>query len=248
MNNPEKTKRRATGEVVCWILAGAGAVVAGAPFLWGESVGMGRYVLVLLGALLTGTALLVIPLYRARQRVTAALASDGELLGRWEVPADEWSAWVAEDAGRERSMKWQLFGTVLAFSVGIGGFFAWMDREAGPIVLAVLLGLCAVIAFAIVVGTRHQQRRRQGGPREVRIGRDGLRLGDELHVWEGFGARLEGVEVVAGHPPCLEIVYSTRAKNQRQINSVRVPIPRGGDAAAAEVVARLRARGTGSGT
>ena len=242
MDIPNAVTKRTTAEKVCWSIAVVGVAVTVAPFVWGESVGMGRYALALLGPLATGTALSVIPLYRARQRVAAAVDDESQLLARWEVPVDEWAAWVIEDAGRERRSKWHLFCIVAMFSVAIGGFFAWMDPKGGPWVLGVLLGLCAVIAVVVVLGTRHQQRRRQKGPREVRIGFDGLRLGEELHVWKGFGARLEGVELGVGQPPFIEIAYSTRAKNQRQINSVRVPIPRGGDAAAAEVVVRLDER------
>jgi hypothetical protein len=58
----------------------------------------------------------------------------------------------------------------------------------------------------------------------VRIAADGLRLGQELHVWRGFGARLESVDFDA-EARRLVFSYSTRAKNQRQLNVVRVPVP-----------------------
>jgi hypothetical protein len=127
--------------------------------------------------------------------------------------------------------------------VTIGGFFFWMDpEEGGPWVLGVLLGLCAVIAGVILLTTSLQRKHRLAGAGEVRIGEDGLWLSGELHVWKGFGAKLEGCDVVAGRPPCIEFVYSTPAKNQRQVNSVRVPIPTGFDAEAAGLVAHFRAK------
>ncbi|MBL9209212.1 MAG: hypothetical protein JNL92_02025 [Opitutaceae bacterium] len=230
------------GEKGCWFAAALGAVLAAAPFLALESFGQGRYALVLIGITTALTALMVIPYFRNRARVVADLDTDDRLLARWTVPEANWQAWVEADDQVERRLKWKLFFVVLGFSVVIGGGFALADPEAGPVVLAVLLGLCAIIVVIILVTTRRQKRRRLAGPREVRIGCDGLRLGGELHVWNGFGARLESVELHEGPPLGLEFVYSTRAKNQRQINSVRVPVPSGEDARAAHVVAHLRGR------
>lgn len=240
MDPQPPTVPRSTAEKVCWGVALLGVAATVAPFTVLASLGSGRFALVLLGPLAALTALLVIPLFRGRQRVAAALADDRQLLARWALSEGEWLAWVGEDAGRERRAKWQLFAVVLFFSVGIGMFFVWMDPSAGPVVLGVLLGLCAIIAAVIPWRVGYQERHRRQGEREVRIGRDGLRLGRELHVWRGYGARLEQVEVGSGTPPFIEISYSTRAKNQRQINVVRVPIPRGGDVLAAEVVVQLR--------
>ena len=230
------------GEKVCWFTAVLGAALTAAPFLALESLGDGRYALVLIGITASLTALLVIPYFRNRARVVADLDADDRLLARWTVPEAEWQAWVAADNVLERRLKWRLFAVILGFSVVIGGGFFLADPEPGLVVLGVLLAVCAIIVVAIVVTTRRQRRRRLAGLREVRIARDGLRVGGEIHVWNGFGARLEGVEVHDGSPLCLEFVYSTRAKNQRQINSVRVPVPSGEDARAADVVARLRER------
>jgi hypothetical protein len=75
---------------------------------------------------------------------------------------------------------------------------------------------------------------------EVRIGEDGLLLGNEFHQWRGWGARLEQCEVDTGHPPFLAFTYSTPAKHGRQINTVRVPIPRNHDDEAAGLVAHFQ--------
>ena len=54
-----------------------------------------------------------------------------------------------EDLGRERRAKWQTWAVILGFSLLIGGFFAVMDHEAGPIVLGILLGLCLLLACVV---------------------------------------------------------------------------------------------------
>lgn len=234
-------------ETICVGVALAGFLVAAAPFWVGKEWGSGRFALVLIGATVGLTALVVIPYFRGRRRVAAELAAADDLLARWEFAPAEWNAWVAVDARRESRAKWQLFALVLGWSVVIGAGFAWADPGPGTVVLGVLVGLCGVIAVVNAAVLRRQRHRRLLGPSEVRIGRDGLRIGDELHVWRGFGARLESAGIAPGHPPVLEIVYSTRAKNQRQIHTVCVPIPRGEEGRAAEVAARLRVGRTARG-
>lgn len=240
MNTPTGTTRRTRAEWVCWACAVTGLALAAFPFLGGEALGSGRYALVLLGLLVGISAVVVIPLFRTRARVAEGLGTEESLLARWTLTAEEWNSWIREDLERERRAKWRTWRVIFGFSLLIGGFFAVMDREAGPVVLAALLGLCALLAGVVLLSLRHQRRSRQQAPREVWITAEGLRLGGELHVWTGFGARLEGVSLVQGNPPCLDISYSTRAKNQRQMNSVRVPVARGAEAKAAEAVALLR--------
>lgn len=235
--NPKPGHR---AETMCVGVALAGLLAAALPFWFGEEWGSGRFALVLVGATVGLTALVVIPYFRGRRRVATDLAEANSLLARWEYAAGEWNDWVTVEARRESRAKWQLYALVLGWSVVIGAGFAWADPGPGTVVLGVLLGLCGVIAVLNAAMLRRQRQRRLKGPREVRIGRAGLRLGGELHIWQGFGARLERAAVDAGPPPVLEIVYSTRAKNQRQFNTVCVPIPRGGESRAVEVAAALR--------
>jgi hypothetical protein len=223
--NATTSRRRTRAEKICWLVAAAGAAMLVGPFLAGDGLGEYRYPMVLLGALVLPSALLVIPLFRGRARVAAALAEEAELLAHWRLSEAEWAMFVSEDAAVERQAKWRLFRVVAALAIGIGGVFVAFDPGGGgPAVLAAMVGLCGLIAVAIVWGTRVQTRRRNAGPAEVRIAADGLRLGQELHVWRGFGARLESVDFDA-EARRLVFSYSTRAKNQRQLNVVRVPVP-----------------------
>jgi hypothetical protein len=229
-----------------------GAAMAVAPFLAPDvfrSWNGGQYAMGIVGLLIALTAFVSLFLFRRRRLVRDALLDDAKLLLRWSYDPAEWRRYTEEDFVRERKAKWALFGIVAFFCVGIGGFFFALDpRRGGPWVLGVLLGLCAVISVVILLTTSSQRKRRQAGPGSVRIGEDGLLLGDELHAWKGFGARLESCNLIEGCPPCIEFVYSTPAKGQRQINSVRVPIPTGAEAEAEGIVGHFGEAGrTGSG-
>jgi hypothetical protein len=232
-------------EKVCWMIAVLGAACVAAPFLFEESLeplGELRWVGVLLGALIAPSAAISSFLFRGRAKARATLLDDKALLARWTYPAEEWASFVGEDDQRERGAKWKMFAIVAFWCVLFGIAFPIFDPEDGWWVTVVMFGLMAVIVVVILVGSAARTRNLARHAPEARIGEDGLLLAGELHLWRGWRARLEGVDVVTGHPPCLEITYSTPAKNQRQINTVRVPVPAGKDAEAAEIAAQLIAK------
>ncbi|MBE2213306.1 MAG: hypothetical protein IAE82_05495 [Opitutaceae bacterium] len=229
-------------EKVCWIVAAIGVACVAAPFVFEESLeplGDLRWVGVLLGALIAPTAAISSFLFRGRAKGRASLLDDKSLLAHWTFPAETWAGFVGEDDTRERRAKWRLFAIIAFWCVLFAIAFPLFDPEDGWWVSVVMAGVLVVLALVIVVGSSARTRRLGRNSTEARIGPDGLLLAGELHLWRGWGARLEGVDVVTGHPPCLEITYSTPAKNQRQITTVRVPVPAGCDAEAAEVAARL---------
>ncbi len=229
-------------EKVCWIIAAIGAAAVAAPFVLEETLeplGDVRWVGVMVGALIGPTAAISSFLFRGRAKARATVLDDKTLLARWTYPADVWASFVGEDDTRERSAKWRMFAIVAFWCVLFGIGFPIFDPEDGWWVTVVMVGLMAVIVVVILLGSAARTRTLARNVPEARIGQDGLMLAGELHLWRGWSARLEGVDVVTGHPPCLEITYSTPAKNQRQINTVRVPVPAGKDAEAAEVAARL---------
>lgn len=229
-------------EKVCWIMAAIGAAAIAAPFLLNEALepmGDLRWVGVLLGALIAPTAAISSFLFRSRAKGRASLLAGKAVLAHWTYPAETWRSFVGEDDTRERRAKWQVFAIIAFWCVLFAVAFPLFDPEDGWWVSVVMGGVLVVLALVIVVGSSIRARRLARNAPEARIGPDGLLLAGELHLWRGWGARLEGVDVVTGHPPCLEITYSTPAKNQRQVNTVRVPVPAGKDAEAAEVAARL---------
>jgi len=239
MNSSTDWTPKSKATAWCLAVSLGGALLAITPFFVGASFGQGRFSLVLIGALACLTALCLIPYFRNRSQVATDLLDETQLLAHWTLSEHEWTAWMSHDESAERRLKWRLFGLIFFFCLVIGAVFVWGDPKAGPIVLGVLLCLCALIAIIIPWTLRSRRLNRLKAPREVRICANGLRLGEELHVWHGFSARLEQVAMRDGPPCLLEIVYSTRAKNQRQFHEVRVPVPHGKNQAAVELAGRL---------
>jgi hypothetical protein len=231
-------------EKISWMLAVLATVAVALPFCFSEAFrgwNGGQYAMAFVSMLIAPSALIAAFLFRARRRGRAALLEDKKILLRWTYGPDEWRKFVGEDFVRERQAKWQLYGIVAGFCVFFGVLFFVLDpHKGGPWVLGVMLGLCALLAFVIIASTRVTRNHRLQARAEVRIGEDGLLLGNEFHQWKGWGARLEKCEIDSRHPPFLAFTYSTPAKNQRQINIVRVPIPRDHDDEAAGLAAHFQ--------
>ena len=227
-------------ERICWMLAALATLSAVLPFCLSEELrgwNGGQYALALVSMVIAPSAVISAFLFRARGRGRAVLLDDRKILLRWTYQPEEWAAFVVEDFVRERRAKWQVYGIVAGFCVFFGAlFFALDPHEGGPWVLGVMLGLCALLAFIILVSTRLVRSHRLNARAEVRIGEDGLLLGNEIHQWKGWRTRLEECAIDTGHPPFLAFTYSTPAKGGRQINTVRVPIPRDHDDEAAGLV------------
>ena len=233
-----------TGEKVCWIISLLGFAALLVPMIVPdpfEDWNGGQYAMQMVGLLFGLTFFISSFLFRSRRKVRSALFDDEKLIARWTVEEAEWKAFTEEDFLVERKMKWVLFRIVAGFAIVIGGAFLIMDFDGGgPFVMGVMLFLVFACWLALVLGTRAQKNARQRNAGDVRISEDGLILGGELHTWRGFGARLESCAFVEETTLlCIEVVYSTPAKNQRQINSVRVPVPAVQRPAAEAVVGRL---------
>jgi len=229
------------GERACWYCVLLGTLMVGGPAFFPDSFKWngGQYAMGLVGLLIALSAFVSVFIFRSRRKGRESITNPGiKLVAHWTYSPGEWAAFVGEDFEREKMLKWSLFRIVASFCLIIGGIFWFLDpHEGGPWVFGVLLVLVFVIMGVIVIGTRVSKKSRSTMVPEVRIADNGLLLGEELHLWKGWSACLESCGVVDGQPPCIEFVYSTPAKNQRQINSVRVPIPTGFDGEAASVVA-----------
>jgi len=238
--------RLSAGEKTCWLLTVVGAAMVAVPVGFGqqlESWNGGQFALGFAGLLVALTAFICTFLFRRRRKIGDGLLDERKLLAHWTYDVAEWRQFTEEDFGRERHEKWTLYGVLVGICGLVGGAFWRADpRGGGPVVAGILAGLCAFIAVIIAVTTRWQRRGRLEHRSEVRIGADGLWMGGELHVWQGWGARLESCELGEGHPPFIAFGYSMPARNGRQFATVRVPIPSGREDEAAGLVERFRAR------
>lgn len=232
---------------LCWGIAVLSMVAAIAPMLGLVDIYDGGGAMIFVGLWLAASSSLVAMLLRSRahahDRITGATVSgapgQGEHLAHWVYDQSAWLAHSARQGAVERADKWALWRVVAAFCLAIGGLFLTADpAESGPAVAAVLLLTLVLVAAVIHFSTAAQERRNQTGVPETYIGTDGIWYHGALHVWRGWGSRLDAVS----YPDAdgnLRLTYSAPARYGRQYHTLRVMVPAGKESEAEAVSARL---------
>jgi hypothetical protein len=169
-----------------------------------------------------------------RALVTIGAVGEGSpVYGRWEVSAEDWTAfWALERSDR----RWEAVGIALGFLV-IGGVV--LVPAAGP------FGFAFAGGFGVLLATLWWlwvTRGRGARVREVVIGPRSLSLGGVVHVYRSDLHRFEDAKVIDGRePPALEIQVSWNTRRGRRTEEIRVPVPRDRVDEARAIVVRLRA-------
>ena len=235
-----------TGECASWIVALVGLGLMLAPWMsdaYDQALGNGAFALMFVGAIAGVTAFVMVFFFRARNRYRRALLADRGLLAHWQYSADEWRTFAGEERIRQAREQGHLLKITAIIMVVVGVPFVIADREAGLWVAAVLFAVWILCWIVARLSRGSQAATRRGPVPEARLGADALLLGNDLHVWRGWGNSLDGCAVEAGPPPCLAVAYSAPAgRGPRRQVTVRVPIPPGREAEAAEARRRIAAR------
>jgi hypothetical protein len=234
---------------LCWGIAALSVVAVITPMIGLVDIYDGGGAMIFVGVWLAVSSSLVAMLLRSRahahDRITGAAApiapGQGEHLAHWVYDQPSWLAHSARQSVVELADKWALWRVVAVFCLVIGGFFLIADpTEGGPLVAAVLVFTLVLIAAVIHFGTAARERHNQTGIPEAFIGTDGIWYHGALHVWRGWGSRLDAVSYpdVDGN---LRLTYSAPARHGRQYQTLHVMVPAGKESEAEAVTARLSA-------
>lgn len=180
-------------------------------------------------------------IFRRRARIVDRFLEGRDILARWEIPSQVWAKHVAVDLTDEKRDKKQLFIIIACWMVVIGAGFVLYDREAGWWVAGVLaLILLILMPFAFWM-PRWRAARMLKRPTPVVIGREGVYVGDELHDWRLVGSFFSHAEINEKKDPIqllIHYIYLTGYGVPMPV-VVRIPVPPGAEAEAAQVVEQL---------
>jgi hypothetical protein len=234
-NPPAQAVRR------CWIGAGIGVVVFLLPFIVGfESKPLGFIcnfagAIAAIGLLYTGFT------FRKVSKQLDELVNGSGLLAHWTYAADEWTSYIDTEQVRIKHDNWFLFG-VIAVLVGVIAILALIFKHDAWLVIlgaAAVILLLAAISTQLAVKSTSRNLRKQ--PAEVYIGRSGALLGHRFHYWELSKSFLGAAKYQEGPPPVLQLEYSTPNGRGQNEYSARIPIPRGREEEARQVILKLNA-------
>ncbi len=207
-----------------------------APSIFGLDGMDGGFAISFACLLLAITAFIVIFMYRGRARAVDKMLEGSNILVRWKYSEGEWAEYTENSYQAEKSGKWGLYLFVMAIAAVVCFFFWIFVEDSGLIMVGVMGGLAVILALTILITTnydRWQNRRHLG---EAIISRDGVYINRLLHLWRGWGARLDGAEYNR-RERMLEFTYSAPSRTGRNYATARVPVPTGAEARAEEILA-----------
>ena len=235
-----------TGERVCWILTLAGAAMATAPFVAPDALapmGNGRFAMAFVGAIMGLSCFICTFLFRSRNRVRRELLAGRGLLARWSYTDAEWRAFAGEEMLQKSGGNRRLLWFTAVFMIVVTVVYVIRDPQSGLFVGGVLFVVWVLAWIAARLTLRSSAVAQSGSAPEVRIGRDGLLIGDEMHIWRGWGNSFSKSEMRDGPPRQIAISYLAPSGNATVLRPVvvHVPVPAGREAEAAEVLRQLQA-------
>ncbi len=234
---PKNTAKR---NIWIWLGVGlAGGIAVILPFVTDIDMMDGGGAMIMGGLMLAITGPIVASLYWSRAKIFDELREEKNLLAHWQYNQEEWKKFAKDEHKYRQESYWGLFAVITVISLIIGIIFWIADPENGFYVMLAMIGLIILIAIVAWLAARSYAHWDQNLHPEVRIGRNGLIIHDQLHVWQGWGAKLEGTEIKIGTQKIMEITYSTPNRYSRQYYTIRVLIPSGQEKKATEIQNKL---------
>jgi len=232
--NPENT-----GIIVGLVLILVGIAMMVVPALAGMDGMNGGYALGFVGAFVIIMGLIVAAVYWRRAATARRILAGENWLVHWTYEPDEWRRYAEQEFSLDTQEKRGLFWLVVVIMAVVGLVFIIADPEAGIWVAAVLAGVAVLLAFFAFVMPRLAHRRRLRVAGQAIIASEGVYLAGSLHVWRQLGSRLTHVSIVGEDPAMIEFQIEAPTRTGTQVYPVRVPIPRGQEAVAQQVVDHL---------
>ncbi len=240
---PNPVKRTA---IIWWIICGICLVLILSPALFElAAVEAGEWIFALMFfAIVFGiTSFIVAIMYTKRASLTGQMLQRNNLLAYWTYSPEQWNSYTVTEHEENKREKRNMFILISVISIVICAILAITIQDGWYIFLFVALGIIVLMALAawLSVRSRYRQNRKYHG--DTYICADGIYFNRELHVWRGFGAILEDVTYRQNPSEMLVLItYSVINRYNRQYVTIRVPVPRGRENEALNLVQVLQSQ------
>ena len=221
------------------IIIAVGVALIIVPGLVGADMMRVGYGLGFIGVFLAVVGAVVGVFYWIRAAALQKILAGENLLVHWRYEPVQWQRYAEAEFERARADKRSLFWLVAVISAVVGGIFYIADPKGGLWVVVVLAGLLVVLGILAFVVPRLEYNRNRQSVGEALISPEGVYLNRHFHIWNRLGSRLVSVSLVEGDPAAIQFEIAYPARTGTQVDTVRVPIPRGQAAVAQQVMARL---------
>jgi hypothetical protein len=163
-----------------------------------------------------------------------------DILAQWTYPDDFWRINTKTEYRESvEEIKPLLYLTsAMCLVAGIGAYL-W-EPEPGIWVLGIMLVVIILMTLAAFLTRIHLRNENLRRPGNVIISKKAVLVNDNLFYWDYFGSKLESVRI-RKYKDHFSLVFTTWAPTMQfgQNYSLRVPIPRGEESKASEIVSTL---------
>jgi len=157
----------------------------------------------------------------------AKIKKGENLLAHWQYSQKEWKDFTKNEHEIDRGYKIMLLKIIVFFALLFGIGFWIYDPENGIYVFYSMLGLIGLMTFVAYYSIWLSHKNNLASHGEVYISNQGVIINDQFHSWKILGAKLENVNYNRNaKPKYLEFEYSTIARYGREMNYVRIPVPK----------------------
>lgn len=233
--NPERKN-----SLISLAIAAIGIMIMFVPAAVGIDGEDGGFAIMILGVVVIITGIVAFFVYTWRAKRLDDMLSGKNLLVHWTYTRDEWQRYAEKAHKDKKSAHKILFLIISGWAIVIGAGFFIKDPDSGKYVFLAMLGLIAVmgvIAFLTTMLDYHRNRKYLG---EAYIATDGVYLNRVLHTWKGLATHLD---TVAYEEEAQSLIFTYIALDRIGLHSytVRVPVPRGQEAKASELLEQFKA-------
>lgn len=213
--------------------------LAAIAILFTVDIGNAGFALIFVSIIMFITGVITSIIYGGRARKLTQLVSAEGRLVHWTYTTEEWSAYTAKEFGEQKSFNFKLFLIIGGIALAVGIIAVLLDPESGLWVLLGMVVLTLIIAFTAWFTAWYNHRQNIAGPGESYISREGVFISRQLHLWNIHGAFLRKAKYIEGAPPLLEFTYAAPTRNVIEERDVRVPVPKGEEAKARELLSQF---------
>jgi hypothetical protein len=230
-----------TRTVTTWVIITLAAVaMIFIPFIIGLDGMSGGFAISFVSFFASIVGVIVVLVYRGLASRYDDVTGGLDILAQWTYPDDFWRTYT-ESEYREsvEEVKPLLYLTSAMCLVAGIGVYIW-DPEPGIWVLGVMLVVIVLMTLAAFLTRMHLRSENLRRPGNVIISKKAVLVNGNLFYWDYFGSRLESVEIRKDKDHS-SLVFTTWAPTMQfgQNYSLRVPIPRGEESKASEIVSTL---------
>lgn len=226
---------------ICLGIAFIGIIIIFIPGITGMDGFDGGYALSIGGGLIFLAGIIAAVIYFKLAASFDRMKLKENILAHWTYSPEEWKNYTEREHKEDAAAKRSLFFMIAIISVIVGIILFAFIRKDALIIALIVLGIIAIAglaAFFSTLGNYLHNKRHHG---EVYISLNGVYMNRQMHVWNSLGNLLEEISYDSpkNQNPRIVLTYSALAKNGRNFYTVRIPVPRGHEETAKNIVSRI---------